>query len=546
MGAAASISATEISLQECRALIRDSLDISEEWKSDVELLLDSWVPAVSEKIKLGILQRFYKKGEDAGAGGGCFIDKEFDRVASIEHLGLENVIFVPCSSKQESKDSIMALTHKSIVQGKMGDCFLVASLAALLSPHVLDKHPDLLNSIIRSSGFGKWSVNLYDKNEPITVEVDSLLPLNGGGFDHYKDSVFASSPSTPLFSLIEKGFAKHFGAYWRLQGGNVEETLGNLLARPIDDIHFTASSFSKSPEKYKKLISLNIKLGNVLCCGNIDTELNGNDSTYTSLGVTLNHAFALVRADESHVWLYNPHGHDNHFKGGSEDGELKLTWKEFGKNINRLQICYLDEGRERKGYWVRTLRRGAGGASNHKSFADNDVLVFDVEKDMPLDELVLMFGQEDMRGSRQVGEKLSYKEIGITVVGIKKKEGGEVRATSLERRENSHVSEIMASSRMKRYFSNARSLCSPLALAQVTIHDFNMLTPERYAVLAKTEAFANKRDTCLRVSKRCLKGHKLVGLVFSYFDKWLEEDAKVWVATFRGGESEICLGGAAA
>ena len=67
-------------------------------------------------------------------------------------------------------------------------------------------------------------------------------------------------------------------------------------------------------------------------------------------------------------------------------------------------MAYL--GVERIGHWKRKHRRdNSGGATNFASFKDNEILVLNVE-DVGEEEMILMFGQDDMRGNRKLEEKL--------------------------------------------------------------------------------------------------------------------------------------------
>jgi hypothetical protein len=119
MGAA--ISATELHPPDVSELLKSLGGVSEEWKTDINMLLGSWPK--KENIGVDVLERFFDKEE----GRGIYIDKEFNRSASVDNMGLSNVIWVPCPTKPKHSTE---LSHRSVIQGRMGDCFIVASLAA--------------------------------------------------------------------------------------------------------------------------------------------------------------------------------------------------------------------------------------------------------------------------------------------------------------------------------------------------------------------------------------------------------------------------------
>mmetsp|Transcript_6559 Transcript_6559/g.12620 ORF Transcript_6559/g.12620 Transcript_6559/m.12620 type:complete len:618 (-) Transcript_6559:616-2469(-) len=409
----------------------------------------------------------------------------------MENLGVESSVW----SSLDDGDlfSSDGPKYSDVVQGRNGDCFLVASIAALLAAG------KSLRSIVKKVEgegemmTGKFEVGIYEKGgeESTKVVVDGFIPVDpaDGG------AVFAASrdgKGNSCFALIEKAFAKKEGGgqFWRLRGGNVAECLYSLTGIGCEDVHDAA--------RFKEIVLDGIAKGFPMACGHIDT-LEKGDNVRTRHGIRKNHAYAIVGADiAGGVEIYNPHGNDDSFtgKGGGDGmGTLKLSWKEFGAAMNRLQVCPLGSPSPSSSAtsggprWIKEWSgSSAGGCSNFPTFRTNDVLVISVPEKSESGAVVLMMGTNDVRATRSVGETISYPEIGITVVGLTKE--GKAEAD-----------------------------------------DFIGLTPDKYKVLFKTRSFANKRETTLSVPvselKRAAPGGT-VGVIFSTFHPGIQ--GEYWCA----------------
>ena len=152
---------------------------------------------------------------------------------------------------------------------------------------------------------------------------------------------------------------------------------------------------------------------------------------------------------------------------------------------------------------------------------NNDFLIVTLD---PASSLCLILGQKDRRGSvnREGGESLSYAEIGITVVEMRKEKFG----------------------------GGKKKRGDPFV--------FKMCTPENFAVFKKTRSFANKRDCSLRIDEGDVKEKgTAVGIAFSTHapgvegEFWCElrssrkEDLEAveWTAPATGGRERRWEGG---
>jgi len=105
-----------------------------------------------------------------------------------------------------------------IQQGALGDCYLLAALAA-----VAKANPKLIESMITDKGDGTYDVKLYEDKgwfskdlQPVTVNVTGTFPVNEKGEPLYGHS---GDPTELWVMIIEKAYAKLKGGYKKIAGG---------------------------------------------------------------------------------------------------------------------------------------------------------------------------------------------------------------------------------------------------------------------------------------------------------------------------------------
>ena len=414
--------------------------------------------------------------------------------------------------------------HEMVVQGSHPDCFLVASLSLL-------RHYQL-TKIIKPLDNGMYLITLHVGPCEQAIEVDSFVPFmkvyNESRDDNKQNNkqegvlsaydgvpIFASSTrassissltNSSCFSLIEKAFAKlHGNSYANLDGGNVAETLFNLLGCAVEDLHLKDNKGKQaySNATLKSLVLDNLIAGNLMSTGFVDSlSDNSGDFKRIDYGLRKNHAYAVVYAREGGVQIYNPQGvrddfnggiHEDGGSGGSEDrGTLTLSWNQFHKAFNRLQIAYVCSDEELPEVTTidnKWTKGSAGGCTSQITFRDNEVLMLPVGEGGDEDEWEVILGQDDKRTMKTCEGEVSYDEIGITVVKLDDK------------------------------------------LPSSSEHAYSCLTSENYRVVAKTKAFSNKRETVLKFTKADLnlegENPTHLGVVFSKYEAGLIGD--YWV-----------------
>ena len=141
---------------------------------------------------------------------------------------------------------------------------LSALIALAEKPHVLDRklfsHQPKTPLSARNPPVGLYHVTLYAGGIPRTMALDDFFPCtpNGG-------PVIARSHKNELWlSLCEKGMAKYFGGYDRLERGWVSEALSAFTGCPTCVYHFKSNNRTTSEELTWQECMQSYQDGNIL------------------------------------------------------------------------------------------------------------------------------------------------------------------------------------------------------------------------------------------------------------------------------------------
>eukprot|EP01062_Namystynia_karyoxenos_P002975 TRINITY_DN1103_c1_g1_i1.p2 TRINITY_DN1103_c1_g1~~TRINITY_DN1103_c1_g1_i1.p2 ORF type:complete len:677 (+),score=235.07 TRINITY_DN1103_c1_g1_i1:65-2032(+) len=130
-------------------------------------------------------------------------------------------------------------------QGEIGDCWFLSALA------VIAERPDLVMQLLpetRRSAAGRQWVRLFMDGHWQRVAIDELLPCtrsqrrpDGSGL------CYSRADGQQLWvPFIEKAYAKSYGSYKAISGGEIEEALLDLTGAPTESIDFAADGFDPS------------------------------------------------------------------------------------------------------------------------------------------------------------------------------------------------------------------------------------------------------------------------------------------------------------
>jgi len=204
-------------------------------------------------------------------------------------------------------DDTHPVSPDDLSQGPIGDCYLVASIAAiaLQNPQFIEKH-------ITVNRDGSYSVVFYQDGKPISVIVkaEDFHGLDPHSLDHGE-----------LWPLIyEKAYAKLHGGYSKIgKGGWPSTTLEELTGHKSQV--YRGNNFQNLT---LKTLDHALKEGKAIVVGTLPNT--------SELGLVGKHAYYVDRVDPEHgiVYLRNPWGWDR--------GEVKVPFKEFSKALQCVAI----------------------------------------------------------------------------------------------------------------------------------------------------------------------------------------------------------------
>lgn len=162
--------------------------------------------------------------------------------ADVEHKKWENYEWRRASDVYGAKLSIFdQISATDIVQGFCGDCYFLSSISSLA------EFPERVEKIFQTkqaNEAGCYALRFYVNGEPHDVVIDDYFPW------HKIKKTWAFSKSSNdgeiWVLLLEKAWAKIFGSYQRIEGGQAGEALPALTGAPAQHLdHREMTDFDK-------------------------------------------------------------------------------------------------------------------------------------------------------------------------------------------------------------------------------------------------------------------------------------------------------------
>lgn len=242
------LQATTLGPTSSQGLIMNSMVLADKPRGYVEPDFSEELPRLEEILPSMILKANQKTDFDKLAEGSAFEDESFT-----EQSNLESSLSDKWAHKKQIEWSTMAwkrakdiagvvprmfdkIDPRIIKQGVLGNCYFISALCSVAY------RPAFIRRIIdcqefRGHGGHKIWLNISGKWRQ--VEVDDRFPVD----KEYEDLIMGRSEDGHLWvSYIEKAYAKAFGSYQALDGGNEVEALRDLTGAPyevIDGDHLT-------------------------------------------------------------------------------------------------------------------------------------------------------------------------------------------------------------------------------------------------------------------------------------------------------------------
>ncbi|ESP04935.1 hypothetical protein LOTGIDRAFT_205978 [Lottia gigantea] len=391
-----------------------------------------------------------------------FIDNEFppdDRSLFYTPNKIPGVVWKrPKQICENPKLFVEGASSGDVSQGRLGNCWFVAASSCLAQEKEIwhkvipdskeqewdDQKPEEYQGIFKFQfwRFGEWT----------EIVIDDFLPTVND------ELIFIHSQSKNEFwsALLEKAYAKLFGCYEVLDGGELAEALEDFTGGVSDTIDMIKANVATHAEERVALFARMQKDMDrrSLMAASIPATSQDEMEASTSSGLVKGHAYGITAVKNVHlegsglfglfnrdklpmVRLRNPWGQGEWkgaFSDGSEewnkisksdrekvglvnedDGEFWMTMEDFCANFHNVAICrvvntsYLSLNKT----WVEGLHHGAwkkpnragGCANNRDSFLNNPMYIFEVTENQ--DDFMIQLMQKSQGltiGNRKIVE----------------------------------------------------------------------------------------------------------------------------------------------
>jgi hypothetical protein len=287
-----------------------------------------YVRVLSTDVILGSPANAHFQGQSLGNLSAGSSGSQLDKLVQKWFFGADHPTAMSGTTYKVATGSLFphAPTYADIVQGSVGDCYLLASLG-----EVALRDPKLIMNMFIVNGDGTYTVTFSNNGRADYVTVDSMLPVTSQGTYVYANMGLSSSKSAPLWvALAEKAYAEMNESGWLRaafgdKGHNSYDAIaGGYMTDALRQIDHRNTGFALVGES-QFVAAWNA--GSLITFGSFsrphDTSIVGN------------HAYAVVgyNATTKLVTLFNPWGVNNR----SAPGLVTLTWAQMSQDYFAME-----------------------------------------------------------------------------------------------------------------------------------------------------------------------------------------------------------------
>ena len=183
------------------------------------------------------------------------------------------------------------ISPNDILQGMLGDCYLLSAMAAIAENK--DRIKRLFLKRVKSD-YGCYCLALCINGQFEEIILDDQFPAQPVS----KKAAFNSSAENELWvMLIEKAWAKIHGGYLNINAGLIREALHDLTGAPA----ITFFNDEGTEDERWRIIWDADEANYILCAGTEDLIGDGTDAQEKKTGIVGSHAYALIAA---HTLVY--------------------------------------------------------------------------------------------------------------------------------------------------------------------------------------------------------------------------------------------------
>uniref|UniRef100_A0A6G1SCT2 Calpain-A n=1 Tax=Aceria tosichella TaxID=561515 RepID=A0A6G1SCT2_9ACAR len=382
----------------------------------------------------------------------------------------EDSIFAPRSSRNcewlrpfeissSPKFISSGVSRFDVVQGELGDCWLIAAVANLTLDQklfTLVVPPD--QSFERGSYCGIFRFRFWQFGKWVEVVIDDRLPTRDGKLLFMR----SSDPDEFWSPLFEKAYAKLHGSYDALRGGTTCEAMVDLTGGLTE---FFDVQTAEAPPNLFAIMKKAFERGSLIGCS-IEAQDESQRENELPNGLIKGHAYSVTSVLEITVQnrqlpmlrLRNPWSGTTEWKGPwsdssrewsmigdyekrriglvfEADGEFWISFHDFRENFTRVELCNLtpdalDGNVQRhwhaqmfEGKWIRGCTAG-GCRNNLNTFAQNPqyvVTLVDPDEDDDNDNctMIVALMQKNKRSAKKYQMGSSDLTIGFAIYALK-------------------------------------------------------------------------------------------------------------------------------
>lgn len=409
-------------------------------------------------------QKYAELKKDAIASGRPFEDPEFPAADSslVYTKGkAKNVEWKrPKSICDDPKLFVDGVSSCDLIQGELGNCWLVAACSTLAA-NKDNWHrviPDHKEQDFNDQNAGIFHFRFWRFGTWADVVIDDRLPTRNGKL------IYTHSQTRNEFwsALLEKAYAKLFGCYEALDGGELAEALEDFTGGVSESFNMTDEKYAENESKqdeFYEWLRKSLDRGSLICAA-IPAANPQEMEKATNVGLIMGHAYAVTairkvalagtgifnlfkREKIDMIRLRNPWGASEWtgaFSDGSpewnkivksdrekigltfdDDGEFWMTFDDFCRHFINIAICHTVNTAIvslSKRYhesivhseWVAKQNRSGGCINNKATVLNNPQIIFDITDD---DEPMLQLIQKT---NRSPGEE--RMTIGFTILKV--------------------------------------------------------------------------------------------------------------------------------
>ena len=270
-----------------------------------------------------------------------------------------------------------------VIQGGLGDCYLLASIASIA------EHPDRLKRLYltrKPNKEGIYALSICIDGIFEEVILDDQFPIQPLS----KTAAFNSTKTNEIWvMLLEKAYAKVYGAYANINAGLTREALRDLTGAPCQ----TYFVKKLSPDQHWAIIRDADEKDHIMAAQSGEIAGKKNDAQDEETGLSGNHAYSLIDAYEiieKRPGLYDlkEEGENNNLpvhkvlkiRNPWGKGEWKHEWSDSDPRITKELRKKLDMEKEDDGVFLLPLEEFLKYFASYQLCHYNDDFMYSAQK----------------------------------------------------------------------------------------------------------------------------------------------------------------------